>query len=304
MRFIPPVGKTGDAAYEDGNRSTGTRGDTPPGMALEGPMRELVHLITFAGLTPSGEDLQQVRKAVVAIFESLSGEGPSESYVTIGQARTRMLAYPDVQTADGRINVISPGAGIVQIPSGVTILHRGIFPISTSDFIEDDRTFETAANKTYHCYMDLSVGEDGTPHLVEVTDETYNPDLLPEGSAIFDSTRDKALLARIVTSAGNVATITNLANRDRLEDIRRLDGSAGSNNGQNEARFNFTSAINWARTPQVAWAFFGGNFNQSMAAPQDHDVLLSSLLCDRYGCGGQVTWDGRLSLALQAILRA
>lgn len=40
--------------------------------AVEPGMRELIHLIRFAGLTPSGTDLEQVRKAIAMLIESAS----------------------------------------------------------------------------------------------------------------------------------------------------------------------------------------------------------------------------------------
>jgi hypothetical protein len=59
-----------DAAYVNGNPATGEEGSIPPMEALAHPLRELVHLITHAGLTPSHTDLEQVRKAVKAMIEA------------------------------------------------------------------------------------------------------------------------------------------------------------------------------------------------------------------------------------------
>lgn len=253
MKYNPPVGKTGSAAYEDGNRNAGIKGDIPPGAAVEMPQREIVNVIAYVGRTPTNEDPDQLRKSIQDLIAAETGGGDPESYVTLAMLRARLPHFPDVLTADGRINVSSPGAGLIQIPSGVTVMHRGVHPISTSDFIEDDRTFETDANRTYHCFMDLA--DDGTPHFVDVTDGSYNPDVLAETAATFDSTPDKALLCRVKTDVANVPTITNLANRDRLFLEASTSGPAtkftNNSNTFDAARFSGSFAVNWARTPFI-----------------------------------------------------
>jgi len=59
-----------NAAYVNGNPATGQEGSIPPMEALDHPMRELVHLIVSAGLTPSHSDLEQVRKAIKKMIEA------------------------------------------------------------------------------------------------------------------------------------------------------------------------------------------------------------------------------------------
>lgn len=73
MDYATPIGQEaqGEAAiYIDGNPEAGIEGSAVPSKAIEPGMRELIHLIRFAGLTPSGTDLEQVRKAVGMLIES------------------------------------------------------------------------------------------------------------------------------------------------------------------------------------------------------------------------------------------
>lgn len=73
MEFATPIGQEtqGEAAiYIDGNPAAGIEGSAVPAKAIEPGMRELIHLIRFAGLTPSGTDLEQVRKAIGILIES------------------------------------------------------------------------------------------------------------------------------------------------------------------------------------------------------------------------------------------
>ncbi|KAF5074260.1 hypothetical protein DSECCO2_183670 [anaerobic digester metagenome] len=73
MDYATPIGQEaqGEAAiYIDGNPEAGIEGSAVPAKAIEPSMRELIHLIRFAGLTPSGTDLEQVRKAIGMLIES------------------------------------------------------------------------------------------------------------------------------------------------------------------------------------------------------------------------------------------
>ena len=73
MEFATPIGQEtlGEAAtFVDGNPAAGIEGSAVPAKAIEPDMRELIHLIRFAGLTPSGTDLEQVRKAIGILIES------------------------------------------------------------------------------------------------------------------------------------------------------------------------------------------------------------------------------------------
>lgn len=213
MKYQQPGGVLDpDASYDDGDLNVGRAGSIIPAKAVEQPLRELVHLIEYAGLAASDVDLQQVRKAIQALIAAATGGGDVDQYIQMTQARGRLPIFPEILTADGRMNVSSPGAGTILVPPAVSFQHRGVYPISTSDYPEPDRTFATAANKTYHCRWTYGAGFE----LKDVTDPAYNPTGLPEGNAAFDSTYDDMLIARVVVNGSNVATITNLANQPRL----------------------------------------------------------------------------------------
>lgn len=73
MEYATPIGQEAlgeSAVFVDGNPAAGIEGSAVPAKAFEPGMRELLHLIRFAGLTPSGTDLEQVRKAVAMLIES------------------------------------------------------------------------------------------------------------------------------------------------------------------------------------------------------------------------------------------
>lgn len=311
MKYVPPLGGAADAAYVDGNRSTGTKGSLVPAAAVEYPQREIDHVISFFGLTPTNTDLQQLRKAIEAAIDAATGAGDTSQYLLVSQARVRLPIFPEIKSADGKMNVTSPSAGTVQVPTAVSFQHRGIYPISTSDYIEDDRTFTTLANKTYHLRWNPTDGF----LLEDLADSGYNPTVLPESDASFDSTYDDMLVARVVTSAGNVSTITNLVNIDRLWSHQAIAGSMISPS-TNDARALFNFSLNWARTPRQKSFFVTlHQYNDGVVSPltagvaPDNDFgvwtpgtypvgLLTDVPCTRYSSSFEYQMDYASAISL------
>jgi len=245
MKYIGPAGKATDAAYVDGNRNAGLRGDVPPAAAIEHPQRELNHLIEFAGLTPGTGDLEQVRKAIAEMISIATGGGDTSNFVTFPFARAQLPFFPNVLSADGKINVTSPSGGTVQVPTSVTFQHRGIYPVSTSDYIEDERTFTTLANKTYHMRWNPVDGFS----LKDLANSGYNASVLAETNFAFDAGYDDMLFSRVVTNGSNVATITNLVNKAVLAVEEMIIGTNVRSSGTNNTLLDFESSFNWARRP-------------------------------------------------------
>lgn len=252
MKYVQPLGEAADASYVDGNRSAGTKGSLVPAAAVENPQREIDHVISFFGLTPANTDKQQLRKAIEAAISAATGGGDTSQFLLVSQARARLPIFPEIQSADGKMNVTSPSAGTVQVPTAVTFSHRGIYPVSTSDYIEDDRTFATLANKTYH----LRWNPDDGFSLEDLADSGYNASVLAESNVAFDSAYDDMLIARVVTSAGNVATITNLVNRDRHgiagETAQAIDTPFQDNTLPSAISNGRTITFDLARRPRAA----------------------------------------------------
>lgn len=163
-------------------------------------------------------------------------------------ARQRIPLFPEVQTVTGKMGVVSPGTGSVVVPNGVAFLHRGIFLDNTDNYSAPQKTFATVANKTYH----LRWTPLGGFALKDLADGTYNPSVAPETDIIFDSTYDDMLIARVVTNGANVATVTDLANRERLAATFNLTGApVATNPGARSYSFTGTGTLGWGRTPKM-----------------------------------------------------
>lgn len=168
---------------------------------------ELSAVIDAAGIIQTDTDLTQVLQAIQALIEAATGGGDPENYLLVSQARARLPIFPEIQNVDGRIVITAPATGTVRLPGGVTFLHRGIFPITTSQ-----TDFATTASKTYHLRW-----VNGTGFVLrDLADVAYNPGALAETNITFDSGYDDMLIARVITNTSNIATITNLANKVSL----------------------------------------------------------------------------------------
>lgn len=131
--------------------------------------------------------------------------------------------HADFRTSDGRL-VLTPGAGNVVV-TGASILWRGWKLFDLAALSAPNRTFATAANKTYHLRWDAPGTGLATPaanypngrlSLRDLADAAYNPGALGEADVTFDTSYDSLLVARVITNGANAATISALANKSFL----------------------------------------------------------------------------------------
>ncbi|WP_313194594.1 hypothetical protein [Shinella zoogloeoides] len=267
MEYVQPFGEADpNASYRDRNTGAGTPGSRVPAKAIENPMREIMAVITAAGLLPDGNNLTQLAEAIALMIESATGGGETSSYVLMPAARSRLPIYPEVNSFDGTFGVLSPSGGTIRLPAGVEFIHRGIFSITS---VQQD--FAVAANRTYHLRWSASSGW----ALKDIADGSYNPSALPEAASVFDSGFDDMLAARIVTNSSNVATITNLVNRNGLASRLSLQGQnwrpAG---GAYERMGDFAGTLNWARTPKTAAFSVARRYTPQSTTNGDSDLYI------------------------------
>ena len=70
MKYTPPLNEQEDASYVNGDPSTGLTGSIIPAGALENPQREIVNVITSAGLTPSASINSQLAQAISTLISN------------------------------------------------------------------------------------------------------------------------------------------------------------------------------------------------------------------------------------------
>ena len=82
----------------------------------------------------------------------------------------------------------------------------------------------------------------------------YNPLNLPETDPRFDSSYDNMLIARVITNSANVATITNLVNRNVMQQAYFQEYTFVNVRGNQQSNPVHAPAIpiDWARTPIIS----------------------------------------------------
>lgn len=272
---------------------------------------EIGEVIGFAGIAPTDDRHTLLREAIQNLISAATGGGDVSQYLLVAQARTRLPIFPEVQTAQATLGVTSPGVGQVRVPGGVTFLHRGIFPVVT---VQTD--LATDASKSYHLRWNTVDGFT----LKDLASPVYNPGGVAESSAVFDSTYDDMLVARVITNSSNILTITNLANKPTLASASILVGTDGLLVGVNGANFRFQKTLNWARTPdsysldlaqlnydQVNasgdrdYRIFAFGLPRTLAAIGGHPVTIP---LNRYGIDAVIMQDGAASMQMQFTARA
>jgi hypothetical protein len=172
--------------------------------------------------------------------------------------------FPEVALG-GMFTVTSPAAGTVRVGAGTSWTHRGAFSYTSAQ-----TDLATVANKTYHLRWDRVNGF----ALYDLAAGSYNPSAVPETDISFDTTYDSMLVARVVTSAANVSTITTLINRARLDATPLMIASDFTTPAGTGAYCRQTATYNWARTPlqkSFSRTFIGVNQD---AAAGDRDELM------------------------------
>lgn len=265
---------------------------------IHAPQAEIGNVILYGGLAGSDADMTQLRQAISNMIAAAVGAPDPSIFVTMAQARARLPIYPEVSGVTGHYGMTSPVAGTVRIPAGVTVLHRGIFPWTSAQ-----TDFATDPSKTYHVRCNLATGVFTLNDLLG--GGAYNPGSLAETTASFDSTYDDMLLARIVTNAGNVATITNLANRNRLQSQYLDSGLVTSLSGQNGAARSSTFTYNWGRTPVVAVARTEMEIDNTLpGSSYDADETCVIVTRNRYLSQFNYNRDFATALGVQAVATA
>ena len=114
MKYVKPADQSDvNAPYVDANPGVGLDGSIVPADAVEHPQREIVYVITMAGLTPSEEDLTQLYQAIQNLIAAGGGGGGVGAYLPLAGG-----------SMDANANINLLGSGIVKI-AGQDVWHPG-----------------------------------------------------------------------------------------------------------------------------------------------------------------------------------
>lgn len=142
MDYQAPFGSPDpDAPYVDRNSAAAIKGSAVPAKAVENPQRELVNLITLAGLDPSAAVLDQVARAVQSgkMNFGISSGSPNAIAVTFAPAPDE---WSDLISMPMRILMTASPTGAAQlIPNGLapkSIVKRGGGAIADKEWLPND----------------------------------------------------------------------------------------------------------------------------------------------------------------------
>jgi hypothetical protein len=205
MRYHAPYGSINpDASYVDKDTAGAVRGSVPPAAAIEDPQREIVDVISKAGLTPG--DGQQLALAIQSGAMNIASAGGS------GAALTAVLAPAPAALTDGFcltiIPTIAPLAGMTLDLNGL-----GAKPI---------KDMSGAANKLGDIYINVPI----TLMYSETLSSWVIVSTLPKKAAYFRMDMGSNSL---VIPGSTVTTISNYANSESsLHADSTLNASAGT----------------------------------------------------------------------------
>ena len=152
MKYEQPYGVSDpNASYINGNPSTGTMGSIPPAASIENPQREIVNLITDAGLTPADTDLHQLAKSVQCgamiaapdtgtVNQMLVTLIPPPPAYVLGFAVRVKVAYSN--TGPAVLNVNALGARPVVRPNGGPLIALDLLKGEIATFVYDGANFQ------------------------------------------------------------------------------------------------------------------------------------------------------------------
>lgn len=166
MKYIAPIGAADpDDPYIDGNPGLGVQGSAVPAAAIEHAMREIVYVITTAGLTPNEAVLTQLHQAIAAMIAANVAPDASTIVKGILELATNSEALDGSDSTRAVTSAALASAksyaanGYQKFPGGLIIQ----WGESSSTTVTFPITFPTACRSV--CVTDSDV----TPNVISVT---------------------------------------------------------------------------------------------------------------------------------------
>lgn len=280
--------------------STGyvNNGDPPGGIAatkigawwLHATPEEVRNVIVDAGLTPTVNDLTQLKQAVRLIGQ----EWPLAA-----------LPYPTIATSDNRITITPASAtngGTVSIPANVALLlgeelQSGVTGRARKYLTAAYTSADLDVSSTYYLRAKITAGALQIYEQKGADSDTIPGSLVgtPGGASGggFDSTVLDMVLGKIVTgSAGSTPTVTELANAAILtvqslasESLTRTSSGGGYLCGQRSTPLT----IDWGRTPRTYIARCAIERSGNWNSPEHPRVVYNGSYSDGTGTLNAVT---------------
>jgi hypothetical protein len=195
--------------------------------------------------------------------------------------------YPEVTFPSTAAMIVNPATGTVTVDISQKFVWRGTVEFYTSAFPIGERQLTTLPSKTYHLRWHAPGTGDasniityprGHFMLKDATDSVYNPAKLKEDDKKFDSHYDDMLVARVVTNASNVPTVTALENRIKLTKfVQRLTEKNVWDVAWGGIGASDPVTLNWSRIPRTFNVRYGNMLREYDA--QIHRIKSGDFPC-------------------------
>lgn len=193
MEYTEPIGEPENDPYDDADVGTGFEGSAVPAGAIEPTMREIVHAITNALLTPSAADREQLRKAIQAkVTGGFAAYSGSIAGLVVDAAQITSSIVPVARVPEGLVprNAIINGA--------MNVWQRGTtFAITQLSTITADRwtSYIATAGSGSGTTVDRVAGTDSFRYALRHTRTLASVDTNPRGFIYNMPTEDAKQLA-------------------------------------------------------------------------------------------------------------
>lgn len=212
----------------------------------------------------------------------------------ITSSQRGMPIYPEILETNN-VMTVNAGVGLVTVPDGQVWRHRGFSDLDSTNIPLIQRQFATIANTVYHLrwyapglLAPVMTSPYGVLVLHSVVDPVYNPTALAEGAMEFDSTYDNMLIARVVTNAGNVPTVTALMNKANHRQFFTKSAMQQQSGGW-VGLPRLTAVLNWARTPFMAPQKWSVEIGSDVEATANFNSTIDRYNLDAFLAGYIVT---------------
>jgi hypothetical protein len=154
MKYNQPYGVSDpNAAYINGNPSTGTMGSIPPAASIEYPQREIVAMIADAGINPDNADLTQLAKAVQSCYINFVPDTGTVNALNV--TMTPAPAYRDGLVIRTKVSVNNTGQASINVNAqGAKLIRRK----GDTDLLANDLTGGSIATLTYNSSLNAGAG--------------------------------------------------------------------------------------------------------------------------------------------------
>jgi hypothetical protein len=154
MQYNQPYGVSDpNAPYINGNPSTGTMGSIPPAASIEYPQREIVQVITDAGITPSNGDLAQLAKAIQSCYLNFVPDTGTVNALNV--TMTPAPQYRDGLVVRVKVSVNNTGPATINVNAqGAKKIRRK----GDTDLLANDLATGSIATLTYNSTLNSGAG--------------------------------------------------------------------------------------------------------------------------------------------------